>query len=901
MKIRPISISIIFIVFLGLLSFSPFNPATAQGFNQNEWIFGYCEGTDNNYISFGKDGIAKVQTLSASITFGKGNAAIAVDPITGRVLFYTDGALVYNYLNEPMQGVVGELGGSELGRQTVAISELDYSTEQGGNRLFYIFYINSAGMLATAVADMNDQGGAQSGYPPAGAISPGRIFGPAMGAIAVIKTAGSSNYLISYEDGDLIAREIGANEGDFTTKGTQPLGFIPKAIAFDEDSQNLLLIPTSPNEDLLQVPFDTSTGTFGTAIPYEQTGSTQAIEGASYSPDSDYLYFSQGERILRIPTEDPSATPEELPLAADIFKIYDIKTGPDGQLYYIYEETEGGPQLVGRVTNPDEEELDAIEVEEDPFNGTDFCGRVFPVFAPNIDLDNQVDFTWEPMDPCMNNPLQLTSQVYPENYRPVSFDWVINPPLTDEEGEELEIDLNEEHLLLPAQATSQESISVTLTVTFANGETQNVTHNISFQENNLQAQFTASDTTLCEPQCIDLMELLEVQSGQQGGGQPGGGGIGIPGFPGGGGQPGGGQQGGNYEYFWSNKKEEGWTTESPNEVCLPGFYWVLVREQGSSCYAYASTRIKIWDLEDQSNNIWYFGNGAGLDFNRDPDNPDAPTPRPIQNPHPQNIPAGVTTISDQAGEVLFYTDGQTVWDLNGNPMQNGENIGGDNQASQSVLAVPLPQEETLYYLFTTQTSAAGNPEVNFSLVDIKGDNAQGVGNVVSSNNFLFSPSTQHSAALGAGDTTWVAFHEIGNNTFRFYPVSNEGIGQAVLSSVGGNHEFGTGVGTMKFSPDGSKLAVTIHEGGNNRVEIFDFDQQTGELTEYAILDLGSEGQVYGLEFSEDSGRILVSYRNGGPGIEEFFIQATETTDNSDPENPVTTTCPPCFEGANSKE
>src|SRR5690606_26698204 len=167
------------------------------------------------------------------------------------------------------------------------------------------------------------------------------------------------------------------------------------------------------------------------------------------------------------------------------------------------------------------------------------------------------------MDPCMNNPLQLTSQVYPENYRAVSFDWVINPPLTDEEGEELEIDLDEEHLLLPAQATSQESISVTLTVTFANGDTRNVTHNITFQENNLQAQFTASDTTLCEPQCIDLMELLEVQSGdQQGGGQPGGGGggIGIPGLPGGGGgQPGGGQQGGNYEYFWSNKKEEGWT------------------------------------------------------------------------------------------------------------------------------------------------------------------------------------------------------------------------------------------------------------------------------------------------------------------------------------------------------
>src|SRR5690606_13816598 len=304
-----------------------------------------------------------------------------------------------------------------------------------------------------------------------------------------------------------------------------------------------------------------------------QTGAGAPIEGASYSPDCDFIYYSQDSLLYRIPTSDPSAAPEEIPLTAEIFKIYDLKKGPDGQLYYIYEENEGGPQLVGRITNPDEEELGEVETEEDPFNGADFCGRIFPVFAPNIDLENQVDFTWEPMDPCMNNPLQLTSVISPENYQPVSFEWAINPPLTDEEDEEIEMDLNEQHLLLPAQATSQESISVSLTVTFANGETRNVSHDISFQENNLQAQFTASDTTLCEPQCIDLQELLEVQSGdQQGGGQPGGGGggVGIPGLPGGGGQPGGGQQGGNYEYFWSNKKEEGWSAEAPNEVCLPG-------------------------------------------------------------------------------------------------------------------------------------------------------------------------------------------------------------------------------------------------------------------------------------------------------------------------------------------
>src|SRR5690554_6843366 len=130
MKIHPISISLIFIAASIACVFFSANTAFSQGFNNNEWIFGHCEGGENNYISFGKDGKAKVESLSGDATFGKGNSAMAIDPITGEILFYTDGALVYNYLKDPMQGVAelgGELGGDETGRQTVAISELDYS------------------------------------------------------------------------------------------------------------------------------------------------------------------------------------------------------------------------------------------------------------------------------------------------------------------------------------------------------------------------------------------------------------------------------------------------------------------------------------------------------------------------------------------------------------------------------------------------------------------------------------------------------------------------------------------------------------------------------------------------------------------------------------------------------
>ncbi|MEX0883914.1 MAG: hypothetical protein WDZ72_10615, partial [Cyclobacteriaceae bacterium] len=247
------------------------------------------------------------------------------------------------------------------------------------------------------------------------------------------------------------------------------------------------------------------------------------------------------------------------------------------------------------------------------------------------------------------------------------------------------------------------------------------------------------------------------------------------------------------------------------------------------------------------------------------------------------------------------TDGQSVCDLNGNLMENGENIGGDNLSSGSVIAIPVAGDETLYYLFTTQQGSGGENKVKFSVVDIKGENQDGIGNVVTKDNFLFSPSTEQSAAFNAGDTTWVVFHEMGNNTFRMYPVSSNGIGQPVFNTIGSSHDFGEGIGSMKFSGDGSKLAVTYQEGGTNKVEIFDFDQNTGELTSYAELDLGSDGDIYGLEFSSDDSRIFVSYRNGGPGIEEFFIQGVEETDDSDPDNPVTNICPECFESATSDE
>ena len=878
MKSSPISIRFI-LIFTSIISLSILGISSigySQGFNDNEWIFGNCgSGTPNSYLSFGKGGTATVQTLPGSVIIGENNNALAIDPITGQPLFSTNGVLVYDNSTNPIQGSAPGLNGDIDGRQKVATGFLEYDPD--GNKLFYIFYISPGGQLQYAVVDMNAAGQATGNERPLGEVTAkDQVIGSASGAILVVKTPSSSSYLISFDGGNLISRRIGNTEGNFTQTDTEGIPFTPKAIIFDEENSRLIVISEDSTDDILVIPFDTSSGNFGNPAPITGSGGSDEIGGADFSPDGNFIYFSQGNQLFRVPSGDLTATPEEIPLSTGLNQVYDVKSGPDGQLYYIYEEVPGGPQLIGRVTNPNEPDLTSLTVEEDPFMGTDFCGTIFPVFAPNADINPTADFIWSPDAPCSNNPVQLTSVITPENYQPVSFNWEFNPPLTDSVGNPLPADFTQEHFLVPQDATQGTSLQVTLTVEFEDGSTQVVDKTIPLTENNLEANFTPSDTTLCLS-CIDLSPLLMAQAaeGEQGGEAPGGGGA-------------------NYEYFWSNKRDRGWIGQEENEVCLPGLYWVLVREPGSECYAYAEIRVKIWDLPDQSNNIWYFGDGAGLNFNPDPNDENAPTPRPIEQRHPQNIPAGTTTISDQAGEVLFFTDGQSVWDLNGNLMENGDDIGGDNTSSQSVLAVPVPTQQTLFYLFTTQATASGTNSVSYSLVDIKAENQTGVGNVTTKDNFLFSPSTEQSAAISGGDTTWVMFHELGNNTFRAYPVSSQGIGQPVLSSVGSNHGFNSGVGAMKFSPDGTKLAVTISEGGCNKVEIFEFDQQTGELSEYARIDLGCDGDVYGLEFSQDSDRVLVSYRNGGPGIEEFIIKAVE---NDDPTAPV---CPSCFSSSTTR-
>lgn len=73
---------------------------------------------------------------------------------------------------------------------------------------------------------------------------------------------------------------------------------------------------------------------------------------------------------------------------------------------------------------------------------------------------------------------------------------------------------------------------------------------------------------------------------------------------------------------------------------------------------------------------------------------------------------GTATVSDSNGNLLFYTNGKTVWNKNHQVMQNGLEIGQDTGSLQEVIIVPHPGNSKSYYIFRQEviSGAGGNPD-----------------------------------------------------------------------------------------------------------------------------------------------------------------------------------------------
>lgn len=253
-------------------------------------------------------------------------------------------------------------------------------------------------------------------------------------------------------------------------------------------------------------------------------------------------------------------------------------------------------------------------------------------------------------------------------------------------------------------------------------------------------------------------------------------------------------------------------------------------------------------LSQNEGNIWYFGYGAGLDFN-------SGTAVAIGNGQ-LNTLEGCASISDNNGDLLFYTDGSTVYDKNHNIMSNGTGLFGHSSSTQSAIIVKKPESTTSYYIFTVDGMSGNNGGLCYSEVDLTLNG--GLGAITNLKNIeLFANAAEKVTAIvhDNGSDFWIVAPQHTTNTYYSFFFTNTGISlnptQSYSSTV--NHD----IGYLLASPDGSKIGSAFYI--NNRVELFNFDNVTGIISPY--LQIPNINAPYGLAFSPNNNVLYISGNN----------------------------------------
>lgn len=820
--------------------------AAADGFAQqtlsrHTWYF----GNTNRGIRFSRSTSQPTLLNNKVIPFGTGGSAVASNPINGDLLFYTDGSRIFDITHIPMFGGPVLLPAPVTTNQPVAISARPGSPNQ-----YYVFTNNAnfttGGSVFVTTVNMSLSGNEISPEPPIGSVTAANVAtgltGRSEGMITVAHANGTSFWLITHENGqDNFTATLIDGTGVFTTSTISPnvTGFPMSAANFSYHAATgkLAVSPQSDNRNVAILNFDNTTGTITLDRLVLTSGvastTTQAIYDTEWSPTGRFLYISvHGEagitaNVLQFDMTAPAGTSLVSVLDIPVDRSYGLLIAPDTAIYHLYQATPGGSFLLGRLTDLDSVGI-AVTHTPDAFGGSiNFNGRQFPEFLPRSNNNLTVTFTSHGL--CANSPTSFFPTVTPAADSLVwsfgdgagSSDW--SPIHTYQSGGTF-------------------NVSVTA---FLNGQSAVGNGVVNMTDFTLQLTLP-QDTTACRcefpPPVGDACNggPFSVTVKTQGGTAP-------------------------LTFNWSNGDTG--STLTPDSA---GYYYVVVTD-ATGCSTYAGVNVREYDGTDQRANIWYFGQNAGIDFNEQP-------PLPITGP--LNTPEGCSVISDRNGKVIFSTDGVRVFDKNDveitttlvlgvpTPILIPPGIGGEQGSTQAALIMPVLDDETLYYIFTTQQVHGSNTyELRYSLYDIKLNG--GNGGLVEFNKLLFARSTERIT----GSQQWLIAHEFGNNSFRAYEVSANGIGNPVISSLGSDHlltEELNGQGYMELG--GNLLAVALSTSPtSNFIEVFDFVDTTGVVTNFRSLNLNTtQGQVYGVEIV---GNKILTTIKGSPNsfLREAYI------------------------------
>ncbi len=254
-------------------------------------------------------------------------------------------------------------------------------------------------------------------------------------------------------------------------------------------------------------------------------------------------------------------------------------------------------------------------------------------------------------------------------------------------------------------------------------------------------------------------------------------------------------------------------------------------------------------------NVWWFGTGAGINFNTSP-------PTPLAG-LPINTYEGSSSICDPVtGALIFATDGQTVWYPNGTVVTGGTGLFGASSSTSSALVVPNPSNANQWFIFTSNVDPTnGTPRGHNYYVVNRAGSVITVGAV----NPLLGPTVTTEQLVGLGDGAggyWLVTHGVGNNRFYAFNVSAAGVVNStpVISNVGTVIGAANYIGSMKANTCQTQIGLT--NLGAKIAEVYTFNNSSGSVTGLLYSHNISPANPYGLEFSPKDGYLYYGTLEG---------------------------------------
>ena len=301
-----------------------------------------------------------------------------------------------------------------------------------------------------------------------------------------------------------------------------------------------------------------------------------------------------------------------------------------------------------------------------------------------------------------------------------------------------------------------------------------------------------------------------------------------------------------------------------------------------------SYRVFGQDYLRKENYIW-LNSGMGIDFNVTP---------PINHPSMSQVSGyrnSMASVCDGSGNLLFYTDGNIVWDKNNNVMQNGWDINNNGNLTPNTcfiepifglsshtfdgtVIIPMPGSSHKYYIFCSpqifQKQSLGSGYVwvgQFlgklfcTVVDMEGNNGLGV---VDENfrgvTVANSMAGNLEAITGTDCNEWLLGFG-SNGRYKAFKITNAGIDTTPAISILPPPLNAT-VGELLISPNQQKAVMA----NGSEVQLSDFNPITGQFSN--AISIGAQ-ECRTIAFSPNSELL---YLSGLIGLRQYQVNSLTT-------------------------